>query len=80
MMNMRKIFIEQIKAKTDCFKDKFSFEKRLVESTRIMEKYPDRVPIICEKSGNSPDIPDIDKNKYLKIPNNIQYILVISHH
>ena len=30
-----------------------------------MEKYPDRIPIICEKWGNDSEIPDIDRKKYL---------------
>lgn len=48
------------------FKQEFSFEKRLEEATRVLEKYPDKVPIICEKYKNaSNDCPDIDKKKYL---------------
>ncbi|KAK4581144.1 hypothetical protein RGQ29_024711 [Quercus rubra] len=35
------------------------WERRMAESGRIREKYPDRVP--AERS----DIPDIDKKKYL---------------
>ncbi|XP_057463895.1 autophagy-related protein 8C-like [Actinidia eriantha] len=34
------------------------------ESSRIREKYPDRIPVIVEKAERS-DIPDIDKKKYL---------------
>ena len=45
------------------FRDNFPFEKRLAESTRIMSKFPDRIPIIVER-GNT-NIQDIDKNKYL---------------
>ncbi len=45
------------------FKDKHSFEKRLLEATRIMEKYPDRIPVICECVGG--EVPDIDRKKYL---------------
>ncbi|WZZ34671.1 hypothetical protein YC2023_018072 [Brassica napus] len=33
---------------------------RMAESTRIREKYQDRVPVIVEKAGQS-DVPDIDK-------------------
>ena len=47
------------------FRDKFSFNKRQDEAYRIMEKYPDRIPIICEKDKRSLDIPDIDRKKYL---------------
>lgn len=63
------------------FKTKHSFQHRLEESTRIMEKYPDRIPVICEKKpgGNTPDI---DKNKYL-VPNDLtvgQFIYVLRKH
>jgi GABA(A) receptor-associated protein len=39
-------------------------EKRKSEAERIRAKYPDRVPVICEKADRS-EIPDIDKKKYL---------------
>eukprot|EP00532_Pseudo-nitzschia_australis_P014044 CAMPEP_0168225880 /NCGR_PEP_ID=MMETSP0140_2-20121125/13039_1 /TAXON_ID=44445 /ORGANISM="Pseudo-nitzschia australis, Strain 10249 10 AB" /LENGTH=143 /DNA_ID=CAMNT_0008156777 /DNA_START=276 /DNA_END=707 /DNA_ORIENTATION=- len=35
-------------------------EKRKSEAERIRAKYPDRVPVICEKADRS-DIPDIDR-------------------
>lgn len=41
-----------------------SLDKRKSEAERIRAKYPDRVPVICEKADRS-DIPDIDKKKYL---------------
>ena len=49
------------------FKTQYSFKERLEESTRIIVKYPDRIPIICEKSmvKKNTNIPDIDKSKYL---------------
>jgi GABA(A) receptor-associated protein len=47
------------------FKKNYSFEYRLAESSRITTKYPDRIPIICEKATSQRDIPTIDKNKYL---------------
>ena len=41
-------------------------EKRKSEAARILGKYPDRIPVICEKATNDSDsIPDIDKKKYL---------------
>lgn len=43
--------------------------RRRAESSKIREKYPDRVPIICEKDPSS-KIADIDKNKYL-VPNDL---------
>ena len=50
--------------KYSSFKENFSFEDRKRESTNIMKKYPHRVPVICERSGET-DIPLIDKKKYL---------------
>jgi hypothetical protein len=38
----------------------FVADKRKSEAERIRAKYPDRVPVICEKADRS-DIPDIDK-------------------
>merc|ERR1712045_363034 len=46
------------------FKEEHTVDKRKSEAERIRAKYPDRVPVICEKSVRS-DIPDIDKKKYL---------------
>ena len=60
------------------FKNKYTLEERQQETTRIREKYPDRIPIIIEKSPNS-TVPDISKNKYL-VPKEItvgQFIYII---
>eukprot|EP00252_Welwitschia_mirabilis_P023263 TRINITY_DN6546_c0_g2_i1.p3 TRINITY_DN6546_c0_g2~~TRINITY_DN6546_c0_g2_i1.p3 ORF type:complete len:123 (-),score=17.60 TRINITY_DN6546_c0_g2_i1:331-699(-) len=46
------------------FKQDHPLERRQAEAARIREKYPDRIPVIVEKSEKS-DIPDIDKKKYL---------------
>mmetsp|Transcript_27541 Transcript_27541/g.61520 ORF Transcript_27541/g.61520 Transcript_27541/m.61520 type:complete len:128 (-) Transcript_27541:228-611(-) len=46
------------------FKAEHPLEKRKLEAERIRSKYPERVPVICEKDPRS-DIPDIDKKKYL---------------
>mmetsp|Transcript_15727 Transcript_15727/g.22917 ORF Transcript_15727/g.22917 Transcript_15727/m.22917 type:complete len:139 (-) Transcript_15727:233-649(-) len=46
------------------FKEEHPLEKRKSEAERIRSKYPDRVPVICEKADRS-EIPDIDKKKYL---------------
>jgi GABA(A) receptor-associated protein len=52
--------------KSTSFKSEFSFSKRSLEAKRIMSKYNDRIPIICEKSKNAgKDCPLIDKKKYL---------------
>ena len=46
------------------YKKEKSFEERLQESTKIMEKYPDKIPIIVSKTSKS-HLNNIDKNKYL---------------
>jgi len=62
------------------FKSEFSFAKRSLEAKRIMSKYNDRIPIICEKAkAAGKDCPLIDKKKYL-VPIDLtvaQFIYVI---
>lgn len=48
--------------------DNIPFEKRLSESMRLRDKYPDRVPVVITKANGS-NIQDIDKRKYL-VPHN----------
>ena len=60
------------------FKDETSLEKRKEESKRIRDKYPDRVPVICQKDPRS-NIPNLDKKKYL-VPQDLtigQFVYVI---
>ncbi len=60
------------------FKEDNSFEKRQAEAKNIREKYPDRLPVICEKSEKS-TINNIDKKKYL-VPIDLtvgQFVFVI---
>ena len=45
------------------FRSNHAFEKRVNESKRIIEKYPDRVPIICERITKN--VPQVDRKKYL---------------
>lgn len=61
------------------FKSQYTFELRLQESTRILNKYKDKIPIICEKINKNQDIPMIDKIKYL-VPTDLtigQFLFVI---
>ena len=46
------------------FKKEFNFEQRKQEADRVILKYPDRIPIICEKSQKS-KAKALDKKKYL---------------
>lgn len=60
------------------FKNNFTLKQRKEESTRVISKYPYRIPIICEKMLGK-NIPDIDKHKYL-VPVDLtmgQFIYVI---
>ncbi len=62
------------------FKKEYSFEERSDEAQRVLSKYPDRVPIICERSNAaSKETPSIDKKKYL-VPRDLnmgQFLYVI---
>ncbi len=56
-----------------------SFDDRFNESDRILKKYPDRIPIICEIHKSSSNILKLDKSKYL-VPKDLtfsQFIYVI---
>ncbi|KAK9747569.1 hypothetical protein RND81_02G000900 [Saponaria officinalis] len=50
--------------KVICFKDEFSLEQRRHESTEMLSKYPDRIPVIAEKYSTT-DLPDMEKKKFL---------------
>lgn len=57
------------------FRQVYSFELREKEARRILDKYPDRIPIICESFGDV----KLDKSKYL-VPKDItvgQFIYVL---
>lgn len=60
------------------FEKSHTFEKRLAESKRIRQKFPERIPVIVEKAKGS-DAPDIDKQKYL-VPTDLtvaQFVYVV---
>ena len=64
--NVQRIFTDKVNEtvnKITYFKDKFPYEKRLEEATRIIEKYPNRVPIIVERGNHN--VKQIDRKKYL---------------
>jgi GABA(A) receptor-associated protein len=68
--SLERFFNDKLKPKPRSFRDNFPFQKRLNESIIIREKYPNRIPIICEKWGNDTEIPNIDRKKYL-VPNDL---------
>ena len=66
--------------KDNNFKNSHSFEKRKYESSKIMEKYSERLPVIVQKKeNNSNNIPTIEKTKYL-VPRDLsvgQFVYII---
>jgi len=61
------------------FKSDHTLDQRQTESERIRQKYPERVPVICERADRSQSVVDIDKKKYL-VPSDLtvgQFMFVI---
>lgn len=61
------------------FKTNHSIKDRIYEAKRIRHKFPDRVPIICQRQHNSFSLPLINKNKFL-VPHDMtvsQFILLL---
>jgi GABA(A) receptor-associated protein len=61
------------------FKNQYTFQERINESQKILRLYPDKIPVICEKSLRNNSCPDINKKKYL-VPHNLtvgQFMYVI---
>lgn len=61
--NLKNYYKNLKKPDKETFKEKYSFEKRQQEARNIMNKYPSRIPIICERYLQSD--PNIDRKKYL---------------
>jgi GABA(A) receptor-associated protein len=60
------------------FKNKYTLRQRVDESNKMLLKYKDKIPIICEKDNKIQGF-DIDKNKYLVSKNLLfgQFIHII---
>ena len=61
------------------YQEKHSFEYRHAEARKIMTKYPERVPIVCERHTRCTSIPSMDKHKFL-VPADItmgQFLYII---
>jgi GABA(A) receptor-associated protein len=61
------------------FKQKYPFETRIAEASRIREKFPGRIPVIIERAIKDKMLGLIDKNKFL-VPADLtlgQFIFVI---
>ncbi|CAI2381556.1 unnamed protein product [Moneuplotes crassus] len=46
-----------------------SFEKRLEDCTKVLKKYPEKIPVVCEIKKDC-DLPTLKKSMYL-IPNSM---------
>ena len=46
-------------------KDNPDIEKRKKDCEQILNKYPEKIPIICQKDPNCSNLPETDKTKYL---------------
>ncbi len=62
------------------YKQRVPLTQRVVEATKVKQKFPGRVPVIVEKAErNDSNIPDIDKSKFL-VPGDLsfgQFIYII---
>lgn len=60
---------DNAKPRTSILKSEFrrdhAFDKRKAESARIVHKYPDRIPVICEILPSYKNELHLDKTKYL---------------
>ena len=50
------------------FSSRYKFNERFIEANRVLAKYPERIPVICEKNAKCTDLNNIDKEKYLVYP------------
>jgi GABA(A) receptor-associated protein len=50
------------------FSNRYKFNERVQEATRVLSKYPERIPVICEKNAKCVDLNNIVKEKYLVFP------------
>lgn len=61
------------------FQKEYPAEERKREAMRILQKYPDRIPVIVNRAPKEKDLPEIDKKKYL-VPVDMtfaQFLMVI---
>lgn len=47
------------------FKKRYTFEQRVSESRRVIQKYPDKIPVIVETNTIRSSLPPLDKEKFL---------------
>ena len=47
------------------FSTRYTFTERVQEASRVLSKYPERIPVICEKNEKCADLNNLGKEKYL---------------
>lgn len=47
------------------FQKIYTFDQRYIEGLRVLSKYPERIPIICERDDRCNSISSLKKEKYL---------------
>ena len=47
------------------FKQRYTFEQRVSESRRVIQKYPDKIPVIVETTYTKSSLPPLDREKFL---------------
>lgn len=47
------------------FSNRYTFTERFQEAARVLTKYPERIPVICEKNEKCHDLNNLGKEKYL---------------
>lgn len=50
------------------FSNRYKFNERFIEANRVLAKYPERIPVICEKNVKFTDLNNLGKEKYLVYP------------
>lgn len=61
------------------FRQQYKFDERRRESAKVMQKYPDRLPVVCERHAACKNVPDVDRKKYL-VPRDLtagQFVYVL---
>lgn len=52
------------------YKERTRLRARVKEASRVLQMYPERVPVICERRASCTTLPNVDKIKYL-VPRDI---------
>jgi len=61
------------------FREMNTMEKRIEERTRLLQKYPDRIPVVVEKFSGDKILPPLTKTRYV-LPRNTtigQFLYII---